>query len=97
MNTNDPKQKFILFIRATGLEKIREEYKNILNYKKEVTKIYEEKQKSCKEFCNLIKELERKIKNFKSVDTLRSMLKLLQGELIWSKVCSYIFVIKKRN
>ncbi|GJQ78528.1 hypothetical protein Trydic_g11642 [Trypoxylus dichotomus] len=86
LSTSDAKQKFILFMRATRLETLDLDYKNILSNKKEIIKTYKEKEKVYQELKKFLKELEIKIENFKGVAELKKKLILLNTELAWAKV-----------
>ncbi|KAK9744455.1 AAA domain [Popillia japonica] len=86
LSTSDPKQKFVLFMRATRLETLDQEYKIILGNKRDVIRIYQEKEKIYEELNTLLKELETKIESIRGIAELKRKVNLLNSELSWAKV-----------
>ncbi|KAG5887604.1 hypothetical protein JTB14_002613 [Gonioctena quinquepunctata] len=86
LSSNDPKNKFTLFMKATKLETLDSEYKKVHGNKRESTRIMEEKEENFKKLQDEIKRLKRKIDNHKSIISLKDKKVLLQRELLWAKV-----------
>ncbi|KAI4467367.1 structural maintenance of chromosomes 56 smc5 smc6 [Holotrichia oblita] len=86
LSTSDPKQKFVLFMRATRLETLDQEYKTISGNRRDIIRIYQEKEKIYEELKNLLKELETKIESIKGIAELKKRVNLLNSELSWAKV-----------
>ncbi|KAK5648751.1 hypothetical protein RI129_003643 [Pyrocoelia pectoralis] len=82
LNSKDPRQKFLLFMRATRLETLLEEYHKILNNKKEANRLFKDKEKSHEELQNELSLLKKKIKDQKSVYVLKDKVKQLQLEIL---------------
>ncbi|KAJ8935418.1 hypothetical protein NQ314_012837, partial [Rhamnusium bicolor] len=86
LSSNDPKNKFTLFMRATKLETLEYEYKKIQSNKRESVKIMEEKEDNFRKLQDEIKRLKRKIDGHKTILNLKDKKSYLQRELVWAKV-----------
>ncbi|XP_973544.4 structural maintenance of chromosomes protein 6 [Tribolium castaneum] len=86
LSSNNPKNKFILFMKATKLDSLSEEYKKITFHKKESQKVFEDKKTSFNKLVEELKQLKQKIDNHKSIVGIREKIKLMQIELLWAKV-----------
>ncbi|CAG9820931.1 unnamed protein product, partial [Phaedon cochleariae] len=86
LSSNDPKNKFTLFMRATRLETLESEYKKVQGNKRDSVRIMEEKEENFRKLQDEIKRLKKKIENHKSIISLKDRKGLLQRELIWAKV-----------
>lgn len=86
LSTSDPKQKYILFMRATRLENLAEEYEKMTTNKQNAIRMMKEKCAVLKELEVEIKELKAKYENLKSILTLKDTLSNLELELLWAKV-----------
>ncbi|XP_044253818.1 structural maintenance of chromosomes protein 6 [Tribolium madens] len=86
LNSNNPKNKFTLFMKATKLDSLSEEYKKIILHKRESLRLFEDKQKNFKKLKEELKELKRKIDNHKSIVGIREKIELMRIELLWAKV-----------
>ncbi|XP_023020783.2 structural maintenance of chromosomes 6 [Leptinotarsa decemlineata] len=85
LSSNDPKNKFTLFMKATKLDTLEAEYKKVQGNKRDSIKIMEEKAENFKKLQDEIKRLKRKIENHKSIISLKDKKLLLQQELVWAK------------
>ncbi|KAB0804136.1 hypothetical protein PPYR_01106 [Photinus pyralis] len=86
LNSKDPRQKFLLFMRATRLEALWEEYVKILTSKKDADRMFKEKEKLHSELQQELSVLKRKMIDQKSVCALKQQVKVLQTEILWAKV-----------
>ncbi|CAH0551726.1 unnamed protein product [Brassicogethes aeneus] len=86
LSSSDPKQKFILFMRATRLEQLYDEYNKISGNKKECIKMYTNKELSFKKLQDELKKLKRKLEGQDMIINLREKKNLLISELFWAKV-----------
>ncbi|KAI4467365.1 structural maintenance of chromosomes 56 smc5 smc6 [Holotrichia oblita] len=73
-------------MRATRLETLDQEYKTISGNRRDIIRIYQEKEKIYEELKNLLKELETKIESIKGIAELKKRVNLLNSELSWAKV-----------
>ncbi|KAK4884325.1 hypothetical protein RN001_000596 [Aquatica leii] len=86
LNTKDPHQKFLLFMRATRLEIIREEYKKMIANKKQAISKLKEKEVLHVELKNEMRILKKKLEDQKSIIPLQKKLGDLQQEAVWAEV-----------
>lgn len=86
LNSNNPKNKFTLFMKATKLESLELEYKKTQSNQKDCVTVLNEKSVNFKKLQDQIKQFKQKIDNHKSIMSLRDKKDLLQRELIWAKV-----------
>lgn len=86
LSSNDPKKKFVLFMKATKLETLEIEYKKIQSNKEDSIKIMNDKTENFRKLQEEIKRLKIKMDNHKSILSLKDRKLLLQRELVWSKV-----------
>ncbi|KAF5272537.1 hypothetical protein FQA39_LY07861 [Lamprigera yunnana] len=86
LNSKDPRQKFMLFTRATRLEAMHEEHEKMLHNQIEATRSMQPKERLYRELKNEINTLEQKMKDYDSISSLKEKSVVLQRELLWSKV-----------
>ena len=86
LSSSDPKRKFTLFMKATKLETLSDEYKTIHLNRRESVRLFEEKQTNCRLLQDELRSLKKKIDNHRSIVGIRDKIKLSQVELIWAKV-----------
>ncbi|KAK9874057.1 hypothetical protein WA026_002412 [Henosepilachna vigintioctopunctata] len=86
LSSNDPKQKFSLFMKATKLETLNTEYNRTLTNMIDATSSLEDKTKDIQGIKEELKKLKNKIDEHKSIRNLREEEVSLQTELFWSKV-----------
>lgn len=86
LSSSDPKNKFALFMKATRLETLADDYKKTNLNKKEVARILAEKQKNFEKLQDELNFIKKKIDNHRSADSIRDKIKLNQVELLWTKV-----------
>ncbi|KAJ8925976.1 hypothetical protein NQ315_009831 [Exocentrus adspersus] len=86
LSSNDPKNKFTLFMRATKLETLEAEYKKIQINKRKSIQIMSEKENNFRKLQDEIKRLKMKIEGHRNILTLRGKKSLLHRELLWAKV-----------
>lgn len=86
LNTEDPKQKYILFSRATGLNVVLEQYAQSEANCENAKKLFKEKQVELSTLNQEVKELEYKIECLRNVVQLKEKIHALNTEMAWSKV-----------
>ncbi|XP_018567595.1 structural maintenance of chromosomes protein 6 [Anoplophora glabripennis] len=86
LSSNDPKNKFTLFMRATKLETLESEYKKIETNKTKSIQTMTEKENSFRKLQDEIKRLKRKIEGHKTIISLKDKKSNLHRELVWAKV-----------
>ncbi|CAG9858163.1 unnamed protein product [Phyllotreta striolata] len=86
LSTNNPKNMFAIFMKATRLEFLLEEYERLETNKNESVRILGEKMEQLNRLKNEITQLEAKIKDYKQISQLKDGKLLLNCELVWAKV-----------
>jgi len=86
LSSNDPKNKFTLFMRATSLEMLESEYKKIQSNKNDCARILSDKKTNFTRLQEEIRRLKRKIDGHQSIVNLREKKINLQQEMMWSQV-----------
>lgn len=86
LNSTDPKNKFTLFMKATKLDALFEQFKTIKAHKQDAIRLFEHKHECFNKLLRELTDLKRKIDNRKSIVSIRDKIKLLQIELLWTKV-----------
>ncbi|CAG9762184.1 unnamed protein product [Ceutorhynchus assimilis] len=86
LSSNDPKNKFKLFTRATKLELLEENYKKIITNRRESAAILENKKAHFSKLEDEISTLNIKVKNHHSIKNLQDLMESLQSELVWAEV-----------
>ncbi|KAF5280331.1 hypothetical protein FQR65_LT03140 [Abscondita terminalis] len=86
LNTKDPRQKFLLFMKATRLETLCAEYKKALGNKKDAVRMLKEKEISYDKLKKELQLLKKKMEDQKSIQPLREKTLNLQCEIQWAKV-----------
>ncbi|XP_044745596.1 structural maintenance of chromosomes protein 6 [Coccinella septempunctata] len=86
LSSNDPKHKFSLFMKATRLETLSNEYKKVEVNLKNSKDMLEDKTNNIRKLQEDIRNLKAKIEQHKSVRNLKEEEVALQTEILWSKV-----------
>ncbi|XP_050312592.1 structural maintenance of chromosomes protein 6 isoform X2 [Anthonomus grandis grandis] len=86
LSSNDPKIKFMLFMKATKLDVLETEYRTILSNKNECCRILDDKKTNFMNLQEEIRRLKRKIDGHQSIVNLKERKLALQCEMLWSEV-----------
>ncbi|XP_066139567.1 structural maintenance of chromosomes protein 6 [Euwallacea fornicatus] len=86
LSSNDPKKKFQLFMKATKLEMLENEYKAAISEKNKCSRDLEDKKASFEKLQEEINRLKVTIAGYKSIVELKDKKLELQNEIQWSQV-----------
>ncbi|XP_025836103.1 structural maintenance of chromosomes protein 6 [Agrilus planipennis] len=86
LNTADTTQKFKLFMRATRLQALKEEYNQINENKTDALRLMQSHEEVLRTLKENIEQLQQKLENHQSIVKLRQKLSSVQQELLWAKV-----------
>lgn len=86
LSSNDPKNKFSLFMRATKLEMLESEFKIISNNRNNSIKALKDKKNNFSNLADELNRLKRKIDGHQSIVNLKEQKIMLQTEMLWAEV-----------
>lgn len=86
LSSSDPKKKFTLFIKATGLDVLQNEFNNITKNRHDAEQTLEYKKQHYIKLQEEIGKLKMKIDSHNSIENLKERKVEIQNELIWAEV-----------
>lgn len=86
LSSSDPKKKFTLFIKATGLDVLENEFKNITKNRNDAEQTLEYKKQHYIKLQEEVRKLKIKIDSHNSIENLKERKVEIQNELLWAEV-----------
>lgn len=86
LSSNNPKHKFTLFTRATGLDTLAADFQNMNAQTDSANEILQQKRGHFKSLNEDLTQLKVKIENYKKLSNFRKRKCVLNSELVWSNV-----------
>lgn len=86
LSSNNPSHKFQLFVKATKLDTLSDEYKKLSMTRRESVRMFEEKTRILSNLLEELRMVNKKIEDHNSIISIKDKLKMCKLELLWARV-----------